>query len=69
MSLSRILYHDLVLGKEYYIKKDNILYKGVYYMHYRKYFDDKEPLTFINVRPNIENKQLVEFNQSDEYYI
>ena len=64
-----IPYHQLVLGKEYIIKKDNVLYKGVYYMHYRKYFDEKEPLTFINVTPNPENKKLVEFNQSDEYYL
>lgn len=67
MSSSRVLYDDLVLGKEYYIKNDNIVYKGVYYMHYRKYFDGKEPLTFINVTPNPENKKLVEFNQYDEY--
>jgi hypothetical protein len=68
MSLTRVLYDDLVLGKEYKIKKDDILYKGIYYMHYRKYHDDKEPLTFHHVTPNPENKELVEFNQSDEYY-
>ena len=68
MPPSPIPYYDLVLGKEYKIKKDNIMYKGVYYTHYRTFFDDKEPLTFINVRPNPENKKLVEFNQFDEYY-
>ena len=68
MSLTRIPYYDLVLGKEYTIKKDNIMYKGVYYMHYRKTFDESDTLTFENVTPNPENKKLVEFNQFDEYY-
>jgi hypothetical protein len=69
MSMTRILYDDLVLGKEYYVRKDGILYKGIYYMHYRKSFDEKDPLTFINVTPNPENKKLIEFNQSDEFYV
>ena len=67
--MSSIPYYELVLGKEYIIKKDGIIYKGEYYCHYRKYFDAKEPLTFINVTPNPENKTFVEFNQSDEYYL
>ena len=67
--MSRVLYDDLVLGKEYKIKKDDVLYKGIYYMHYRKYHDDKEPLTFMYVTPNPENKKYVEFMMSDEFYI
>jgi hypothetical protein len=67
-SLTRITYDDLVLGKEYKIKKDNIMYTGIYYMHYRKTFDEKDTLTFENVIPNLENKKQIEFNQSDEYY-
>jgi hypothetical protein len=64
-SSNRIPYYDLVLGKVYYIKRQgsDILYKGLYHCHYRKYFDEKEPLTFVNVIPNPENKKLVEFNQ------
>jgi hypothetical protein len=67
---SSIPYYDLVLGKEYIIKKDGlrILYKGTYYCHYRKTFDESDTLIFINVTPNPENKKVVEFNQSDEYY-
>ena len=34
--MASIPYHQLVLGKEYIIMKDNFLYKGVYYMHYNK---------------------------------
>jgi len=69
MSSSSIPYYDLVLGKEYKIKKDGVIYKGIYHCHYRKYFDEKEPLTFVNVTPNPENKKLVDFNQTDEYYL
>ena len=69
MSLIRVPYYDLVLGKEYKIKKDGIMYKGEFYMHYRITFDKSDTLTFENVTPNPENKKLVEFNQSDEYYV
>jgi len=69
MSLTRVSYDDLVLGKEYFIKKDNILYKGMYYMHYRYTHDEKDPLTFMHVTPNLENKKYVEFMMSDEFYI
>jgi len=31
-----IRYDELVLGKEYIIKKDGIVYTGTYYMHYLK---------------------------------
>ena len=68
MSLIRVLYDNLVLGKEYKIKKDDVLYKGIYYMHYKKYHG-KEPLIFIEVTPNLENKKYVEFNMLDEFYI
>ena len=68
MSLTRVFYDDLVLGKEYKIKKDDVLYKGIYYMHYKKYHDGKEPLIFIEVTPNPENKKYFEFKMSDEYY-
>ena len=68
-TLTRVTYDDLVLGKEYFIKKDGILYKGTYHCHYRRTFDEKDPLTFINVMPNPENKKMIEFNQSDEYYL
>jgi hypothetical protein len=66
--MASIPYYNLVLGKKYLVKKDNVLYKGIYYMHYRKYFDEKEPLTFIDVTPNPNNLKLFEFNQLDEYY-
>ena len=68
MSLTRIPYYELVLGKEYKIKKDAVLYKGIYYMHYKKYHDGKEPLIFIEVTPNLENKKYVEFNTTDDFY-
>jgi hypothetical protein len=70
-SLKRVLYDDLVLGKKYIVKRQDsdILYKGIYHCHYRKYFDEKEPLTFTDVTPNPENKKLIHFEQSDEYYI
>lgn len=68
-TLTRINYDDLVLGKEYMIKKNDIIYKGTYYMHYRKCHDTTEPLTFMNVTPNPENKKRVEFEQTDEYYM
>ena len=67
-SLTRVLYDDLVLGKLYTIKKDNVLYRGVYYCHYRQRFDDEDPLTFKYVTPNPENKKYFEFKMSDEYY-
>lgn len=65
----RIPYDNLVLGKEYKIKKDNVLYRGVYYCHYRQRFDDEDPITFMYVTPNPENKKYVEFKMSDEFYI
>lgn len=65
---SRIHWDDLVLGKEYIIKKDGVIYKGQFYMYYRKTFDDNEPLTFDNVTPNPENKNQVDFYQCNEYY-
>ena len=68
-SLTRVTYDDMVLGKLYTIKKDNVLYRGVYYMHYKKYHDGKEPLTFIKVTPNPENEKYVEFKMTDEFYI
>lgn len=68
-SLTRVTYDDLVLGKLYTIKKDNVLYRGVYYMHYKKYHDGKEPLTFIEVTPNPENEKYVYFKPTDEFYI
>jgi len=69
-SLTCVLYDNLVLGKEYFIQKDNILYKGMYYMHYKHYHDDKlDPLIFMNVTPNPENKKYVEFMVSDKFYI
>jgi mannose-6-phosphate isomerase-like protein (cupin superfamily) len=68
-SMNRIPYDNLVLGKEYKIKKDDIMYIGIYYMHYRNYHDGKEPLIFIEVTPNPENKKYVEFMMSDEFYI
>lgn len=68
-SLTRVIYDELELGKEYIIKKDNVLYKGIYYCHYRGDFDNSYPLTFINVTPNPENKKLIEFNRTDEYYL
>ena len=37
-------------------------------MHYRKWQDKNDPLTFENVTPNPGNKRQVEFNMSDEYY-
>ena len=46
-----IPYYDLVLGKEYIVKKDGIIYKGTYYCLYMKIFDERDPLTFINVTP------------------
>ena len=66
--MASIPYYDLVLGKEYRIKKDNVMYKGIYYMHYKKYHDGKDPLIFVEVIPNPENKKRVEFEQTDEYY-
>ncbi len=63
-----IRYDDLVLGKVYIIKKDGIVYKGKYYMHYLKWHNGKDPLTFIDVTPNPENKERMEFLPSDEYY-
>ena len=66
-NMSRVQYDDLILGKEYIIKKDGIVYTGTYYMHYLKYYDGKEPLTFIHVTPN-PNKKLMDFMPSDEYY-
>ncbi len=63
-----IRYDDLVLGKEYIIKKDEIIYKGTYYMHYLKWHDGKDPLTFIDVTPNPTNKEMIEFMPTDEYY-
>jgi hypothetical protein len=68
-SLTRVIYDDLELGKEYYVKKNGILYKGIYYCHYRHDFDESYPLTFIHVTPNPENKKLIEFNRTDEYYV
>jgi hypothetical protein len=68
-SLTRVLYYELELGKEYTIKKDGVLYKGTYYMHYRKCHDETDSLTFMNVTPNPENKKLIEFNQTDEFYV
>ena len=68
MSLSRIPYYDLVLGKKYIIKKDGIIYKGIYYCHYRQTFDEKDPLTFMCVTPNPENKKLIDFKCTDEFY-
>ena len=68
-SLTRVIYDDLVLGKLYTIKKDNVLYRGVYYCHYRQRFDDQDPLTFIYVTPNPENKKYVEFKMTHEFYI
>lgn len=69
--MTRLTYDDLVLGNEYYIKREgsDIIYKGFYYMHYKKYHDGKEPLTFDEVTPNPENKKYVEFKPSDEYYV
>lgn len=63
-----IRYDELVLGKEYIIKKDGIVYTGIYYMHYLKWHDGKEPLTFIEVTPNPSNKKMMEFMPTDEYY-
>jgi hypothetical protein len=37
-------------------------------MHYLKYHDGKEPLTFIDVTPNPTDKEMMEFLPSDEYY-
>uniref|UniRef100_A0A6C0D151 Uncharacterized protein n=1 Tax=viral metagenome TaxID=1070528 RepID=A0A6C0D151_9ZZZZ len=71
-SLTRVSYDDLVLGKEYYVKRkgSDIMYKGMYYMHYKHYHeDDLDPLTFMNVTPNPDNKKYVEFKVSDEFYI
>lgn len=71
MSLTRVVYDDLVLGKVYYVKRkdSDIMYKGVYYMHYRFTFDERDPLTFMHVTPNPENKKYIEFMMSDEFYI
>jgi hypothetical protein len=66
--MAQIRYDDLVLGKVYIIKKDGIMYTGTYYMHYLKWHDGKEPLTFIEVTPNPTNKKFFEFMPSDEYY-
>jgi len=63
-----IPYYNLVLGKEYMIKKDNILYKGMYYMHYTYTHDEKDPITFINVTPNPNKIKFFEFDQSDKFY-
>jgi hypothetical protein len=63
-----IRYDELVLGKTYLIKKKGQYYTGMYYMHYRKWHDKNDPLTFENVTPNPGNKRQVEFNMSDEYY-
>jgi hypothetical protein len=63
-----IPYYDLVLGKEYIVKKDGIIYKGTYYCLYMKTFDERDPITFINVTPNPNKIKLFEFKQSDEYY-
>ena len=68
MSSKRVHYDDLVLGKKYIIKKDGVMYKGDFYMYYRRTFDDNEPLTFDNVTPNPENKKQVNFYQWNEYY-
>jgi hypothetical protein len=62
-----IRYDELVLGKVYIIKKDGIVYKGTYYMHYLKYHDGKDPLTFIDVTPI--NKKMMDFMPSDEYFM
>jgi hypothetical protein len=60
-----IRYDELVLGKVYIIKKDGIVYKGTYYMHYLKYHDGKDPLTFIDVP----TKKMMDFMPSDEYFM
>ena len=67
--LTRVKYDDLVLGNEYFIKKNDIMYKGIYYMHYKKYHDGKEPLTFVEVTPNPNKIKFFEFKPSDEYYV
>jgi len=64
----RVLYDDLVLGKVYIIKTKDGVYTGKYLMHYLKWHDGKEPLTFIEVTPNPTNKKYFEFMPSDEYY-
>lgn len=64
----QVRYDDLVLGKVYIIKKDGIVYKGKYYMHYLKWYNGKEPLTFIDVTPNPTDNKRMEFMPSDEYY-
>jgi hypothetical protein len=68
--MNPVRYDDLVLGKVYIIKKkkDGTVYKGTYHMHFLKYHDGKEPLTFIDVTPNPENKKMMEFLPTDEYY-
>jgi hypothetical protein len=58
-----IQYYELVLGKVYIIKKDGIVYKGT--LHYLKYHDEKDPLTFIDTS----TKKMMDFMPSDEYFM
>jgi hypothetical protein len=44
------------------------MYKGILKFHYRRTFEENEPLTFMDVTPNPENKIDVHFYQCNEYY-
>ena len=67
-SSKRIPWDDLVIGEEYIIKKNGVMYKGILNFHYRRTFNDDEPLIFMDVTPNPENKTDVHFYQWNEYY-
>ena len=75
MCSNRIPWDDLVWGREYKIKKDGIIYKGINIpsyititINYNEPTTFTKQITFIKVTPNPENKKEVYFDKCDEYY-